>query len=306
MLIAITATLLTLDAWYARVVGEGLFLVPLLLFFTLGTAWDLSQLLGRRGVTHGHAASVIGAGVIAMSAIVPVLFPPAQAYLTSLGWVVVSTVTVTFGLLCAQMVAYRPPDDAGTAVAPLTGSLADSATVRLMAGVLVAVYVGVPLSLMVATRALGEGNWGLAALLTIIATTKSADAGAYFAGKSLGRNKLIPRLSPGKTWEGLAGGAVTATIVAAVCLSVLFPWIAGFGHDPSEPLATPGVGLALILGPSLTLAGVIGDLAESLVKRDCGAKDSGTWLPGLGGVWDVTDSLIAGILPGFLCFSAAT
>ena len=58
-----------------------------------------------------------------------------------------------------------------------------------------------------------------------------------------------------------------------------------------------------MLGPILTLAGLAGDLAESLVKRACGAKDSGNWLPGLGGVWDVTDSLIAAVMPAFLCFS---
>ena len=152
------------------------------------------------------------------------------------------------------------------------------------------------------------GNWGLWALLTTVAVTKSADAGAYFAGKSFGRNKLIPRLSPGKTQEGAIGGIVTATIVAFVCLSQLFP-----GGDtgaqvstftPSIPAFADPLWGALLLGPLLATAGMVGDLAESLVKRDSGAKDSGDWLPGLGGVWDVTDSLIGAILPAFLCFAA--
>ena len=79
-------------------------------------------------------------------------------------------------------------------------------------------------------RSLGDGNWGLAAVLTMIAVTKSTDAGAYFSGKTFGKHKLIPRLSPGKTREGAVGGIVIATIVAFVCLKWLFPAIAGGGN----------------------------------------------------------------------------
>ncbi|EMI43841.1 phosphatidate cytidylyltransferase [Rhodopirellula sp. SWK7] len=145
--------------------------------------------------------------------------------------------------------------------------------------------------------ATGASNWGLAALLSMIAITKSTDAGAYFTGKSIGRRKLIPRLSPGKTWEGSIGGVVVATLVAAACIAFLFPAISG-------PDSAPPLGLALVLGPLLAICGMVGDLAESLVKRACGAKDSGNLLPGLGGVWDVTDSLIFASLPAFLCFAA--
>jgi phosphatidate cytidylyltransferase len=135
--------------------------------------------------------------------------------------------------------------------------------------------------------------------------TKSADAGAYFTGKTLGRHKLIPRLSPGKTWEGAIGGIVTSTLVALACLTWLFPESSNApGSAPSIALLASPLWGALLLGPLLSLSGMVGDLAESLVKRDAGAKDSGDWLPGLGGVWDVTDSLIAAAMPAFLCFSA--
>ena len=104
------------------------------------------------------------------------------------------------------------------------------------------------------------------------------------------------------------GGILTATIVAFVCLQWLFPWIAGGSVGPVTVPSVPGIDQplwgALVLGPLLAVAGMVGDLAESLVKRDTGAKDSGTWLPGLGGVWDVTDSLIAAVMPAFLCFAA--
>jgi phosphatidate cytidylyltransferase len=157
------------------------------------------------------------------------------------------------------------------------------------------------MAMLVALRGLHTGNWGLAALITMIAVTKSADAGAYFTGKAIGKHKLIPRLSPGKTWEGAIGGILASTLTAVACLTWLFPTLpnTGAGGALSSPISG-----ALLLGPLLAISGMVGDLAESLVKRDCGAKDSGDWLPGLGGVWDVTDSLIAAVLPAYLCFVA--
>jgi phosphatidate cytidylyltransferase len=171
-------------------------------------------------------------------------------------------------------------------------------TIRLATAGLVTLYVGLPMALLWAVRTLGrDPSWGIAALVTLIAVTKSADAGAYFTGKAFGRHKLIPQLSPGKTWEGACGGLLVATVVAYASLHFLFPWIC--------PRATPApLWGPLALGLTGALAGMFGDLAESLFKRDLGVKDSGGLLPGLGGVWDVTDSLIGASLPGFLCFAA--
>ncbi|MEM9828509.1 MAG: phosphatidate cytidylyltransferase, partial [Planctomycetota bacterium] len=138
----------------------------------------------------------------------------------------------------------------------------------------------------------------------MIAVTKSGDTGAYFTGRALGRHKLIPKLSPGKTWEGAVGGVVFATLVAWLCLRFLMPDQSSANAQPSiEFLSHPFYG-ALVLGPVLAVAGMLGDLAESMVKRECGAKDSGHWLPGMGGVWDVTDSLIAASLPAYLLFAS--
>ena len=110
---------------------------------------------------------------------------------------------------------------------------------------------------------------------------KCCDIGAYFTGKLLGRHKMTPVLSPKKTWEGAVGG-LTAGALAAVAIDQLGPtavlqkdyrWEVGFGI-------------------SVGLAGMLGDLAESLLKRDCQTKDASTAVPGFGGVLDVVDAII--------------
>jgi len=119
-----------------------------------------------------------------------------------------------------------------------------------------------------------DGAW---LVLMIVAVVASADIGGYFVGKRFGRHKLAPRVSPGKTWEGFAGG-----VAANILLALLLWWLTG-----SSLLAI----LSLIVPTSLV--SVLGDLLESMVKRERGVKDSSALLPGHGGVLDRMDSLTA-------------
>jgi phosphatidate cytidylyltransferase len=125
-------------------------------------------------------------------------------------------------------------------------------------------------------RAMERGAW---LVFFLILVTKMADAGAYLIGNLFGRHALIPRISPRKTVEGVLGAIVFGAVAAAAAAPVL-----------QRPALTPG--LALILGAFLGVVGQLGDLAESLLKRDCQVKDSGALIPGLGGVLDVIDSLL--------------
>ena len=118
-------------------------------------------------------------------------------------------------------------------------------------------------------------------VLFFILVTKLSDVGAYVTGSLLGRHKMIPRISPGKTWEGFAGALVFSTAA-----SVLFAQF--LGHR----LAGMNLGHAVLLGLLLSAAAVVGDLIESLLKREAGVKDSGRLLPGIGGVLDLLDSLL--------------
>lgn len=111
----------------------------------------------------------------------------------------------------------------------------------------------------------------------------AADVGAYFAGRAFGRHKLAPEVSPGKTWEGVAGGVVLSLLIVAIAGTWLFHLHGGAWM--------PFVLLCIVI----VLISIVGDLGESLLKRQVGAKDSGTLLPGHGGLLDRIDSLLAAL-----------
>jgi phosphatidate cytidylyltransferase len=116
---------------------------------------------------------------------------------------------------------------------------------------------------------------GLVLLIWVFLVTWSTDIGAYFAGRAFGRRKLAPSISPGKTVEGLYGGVIAAALIGGA-------WAIWTG------LGTP----LLLLAPLFALAAQAGDLFESRMKRRAGVKDSGSWLPGHGGVLDRLDGLV--------------
>lgn len=147
------------------------------------------------------------------------------------------------------------------------------------------IYIGIPLAILIQIRMLGENGFGIWALLSVMVIPKSSDAGAYFVGRFLGKHKLAPALSPKKTVEGAVGGILAGVGSALLMWMVIAPQCFGTNIDFSWPFA-------VAYGITLTLVGMVGDLAESLIKRDSGIKDSSNWLPGLGGVLDVIDSVL--------------
>ncbi len=127
----------------------------------------------------------------------------------------------------------------------------------------------------------GHPQSGAYYVLYFILVTKFSDTGAYACGSLFGKHKMIPRISPGKTWEGFAGGVLVSTGA-----SVIFARLAGPKLVGMTPMHS------IILGVLLSIAAVIGDLIESLFKREAGVKDSGTHFPGIGGILDLLDSLL--------------
>ncbi|NLB60665.1 MAG: CDP-archaeol synthase [Lentisphaerae bacterium] len=124
------------------------------------------------------------------------------------------------------------------------------------------------------------GRW---LVFYLIAVVKCTDVGAFLVGRRWGRHKLIPRLSPAKTWEGVIGGVATGLLV-----SLVFRWLLGSQFGYAQMLVRD----ALVLGLLLPVLGIFGDLTESMLKRAAKSKDTGGFIPGMGGLLDILDSLL--------------
>ncbi|MCE2881599.1 MAG: phosphatidate cytidylyltransferase [Planctomycetaceae bacterium] len=270
---------------------------PLLIALILGVVWfdaSLDAPLAERGLPPGLVLLVFAALLSVLIAREVTAFLRAAKLPASNG---AATAAALLGLAgtAGSAITGNPVATAGLGATALSLGLLgamlrmawnrDPAGSLVLAGgtLLAGVYGGVLLGFWMLIR-LEHSPW---VLVGAVLTTKSCDIGAYFTGMTIGRHKLIPWLSPKKTWEGLAGGVVTAAAVGGA-LGYLaqthgegadrFPWWIG------------AVGGALV-----AVIGQAGDLAESAFKRDAGLKDSGRTLPGMGGVLDVLDSpLFAG------------
>ena len=185
------------------------------------------------------------------------------------------------GALVPELAPMLPVVTLAVAAAVLSRAEAMSTTVTAAAATLFAsAYVGSLAGTIAALRVLppvSDGAWRVTLLLAIV---MASDTFAYFAGSAFGRHKLAPRISPGKTVEGLAGGLVGGVVAALVVRQVGLP-----------ALPAPA---AVALGLVVASFGVTGDLVESLMKRWAGVKDSGRLFPGHGGMLDRLDSLLFG------------
>ncbi len=269
--------------------ASGVWLIPLALIVSVLMVQELLDLWSARGDLPARWPVLLGAPLTVLLATVPELWPlcgqtyPVACPIGRLGWPLLGMV-IGIGLaFVGEMRRYERP---GTS----TGSIALS--------VLTVGYAGLLLSFLVNLRLFFSHQWGMAALLSVIIIVKLSDTGAYFTGRLLGRHKMAPVLSPGKTREGAVGACVAAVLAAWACGAWLVPAVVG-------PAARSGPWWAwMLFGLLVALAGMVGDLAESLLKRDAQRKDSSRWLPGLGGVLDIVDSLVFAAAPAYFLLAA--
>lgn len=241
-------------------VPPGAVVFPVMLVIAFMASRELARILREKqiaastGITCG--ASILGLGV---SCLVP------ESARGDVGGAVTASAGVL--VLVGALVNYSRHRNTQGVVAAAGGTL------------LAFVYLGLMFGFVLAIRR-HHSAW---VLLFILITTKSSDIGAYTFGRLFGRHKLIPWLSPGKTWEGLFGGMLVSAGVGGLGLWALHQ--AGYQNLPPVWSGFPA-------GATAALFGQVGDLIMSLFKRDAGRKDSGHSLPGFGGVLDVLDSAL--------------
>lgn len=157
------------------------------------------------------------------------------------------------------------------------------------------VYIPFMLSFLVRTAMITDPvpKTGLLLAVWMIAVAKFCDVGALLTGLAIGRHKMAPEISPKKTWEGAVGGLVTSALIGAGLAHLFAPHVpANFTPLIAALLALPIAGLA-----------IISDLVESIIKRHADAKDAGATIPGIGGVFDLSDSLILTSPIGYMAFT---
>lgn len=159
----------------------------------------------------------------------------------------------------------------------------------LGAELLIVSYIGVLLGVVSQLRWVAGADAGYLVIGSLLVVTKGGDVGAYFFGRLFGKRKMVPHLSPGKTWAGGVGALVGSALSAVLWLQFATPMFTPTG---AATWAAPDWISAAVYGLILGITGLIGDLCESLIKRDVGKKDSARLLPGFGGLLDLIDSVL--------------
>jgi phosphatidate cytidylyltransferase len=275
-LIAVLAALMAIDH---HLPAPGACLLAIALVVGLAAAREVVALVAFSG--RHPRAGVIYAGTLAViaSGAIPILWRTGDGPLDRLAWPLVAYTACLVAAFIGEMRRFERPG---------------AAIVNLSLAMFAIAYVGLTLSFAVALRLLGGPVDGLVALAALILVVKLADSGAFTVGRLVGRHKMAPVLSPGKTWEGAAGAVVFACLGAWLAFHLL---PRALGHTLAQRDWS-----WLVFGLAVGTAGMVGDLAESLLKRDAGRKDSSTWLPGFGGVLDILDSILLAAPVAWFCW----
>jgi phosphatidate cytidylyltransferase len=285
----ILAALLTLMWFDYRLVFfgvPGVWLLPILLVVSMLATEEVISLM-RAGSHDPRACAIyIGNVLIPLAAGWPIvralLGTTVGLHFAGLTCALATLGVLTAAVFVGEMSRYEKP---GTAI--INSALA----------IFTLVYIGVCISFWAALRLFHSNEIGMTALFSMLLIVKVADTGAFMCGKCFGRHKMTPVLSPGKTWEGALGGILIACVTSWTFFQFAAPVIVG------SPWKQPAAVATIVYGAVLALAGMVGDLAESMLKRDMQRKDSSTWLPGLGGVLDIIDApLLAGPI-AWLCWN---
>ena len=261
----------------------GWWLLPVLILLAVGGVNEFIVLYAKRGIKLKGGLLRVGVIAIFLAAAVGTQAMVSDtgdaAPVAALSWAALAA-AVAIGSLFLQEVVLTGNDDQDLD--------------RLAASILVLTYLGLPMAFMVGLRLVTIANLGpeqtgpkylgIVPLLSLITVVKAGDVFAYLIGSALGRMPLMPKISPGKTWEGALASLAGSLLTAWLMLQSSFIFKNGL---PAQPL-----GGWFTFGICVGLSGMAGDLVESLIKRELKTKDSGRSLGGMGGALDLIDSLL--------------
>ena len=256
-----------------------LILVPIGMFFIHVGGWPyalfITLLLGVAAWEYSHLFVKAGYRPATVLVVGGVVFLALQREWGEFRGVELTLTLLTLAAMAYHLVAYeRGSDTAGSDFTLTVGGI---------------IYLGLCGSFMISLRHLPDGKWWV---LVAMPAIWLADAGAYFIGSRYGRRKMVPRLSPRKSWEGYLGGIVAGALFGALFASI---W-----HIASAQVtALQGAWIGLIV----SIFAPLGDLGESMFKRQVGEKDSSQILPGHGGIFDRIDSWIWAAVIGYYVIS---
>ncbi len=268
----------------------GMYLLPLAMLAAVMGTQEILDLASRAQlhplrwtVYAGNILLVLGSWLLMLQATIQyglnlkILEDPVVQIGTALGILLALGVSILL-IVIGEMWRYQKPG----------GNMANIA-----AGVFAVIYIGLMLSFAVQMRL----SCGIGALAAWVIVVKMGDTGAYTVGRLIGRHKMTPLISPGKTIEGAIGALAFSCLGAWIAFQYIIPFT-----TPAYAGRGPWWGW-IVFGLLVGIAGMIGDLAESLLKRDVGVKDSSPWLPGFGGVLDILDSLLLSAPVAWICWA---
>lgn len=267
----------------------GLWLLPLAVLLCVLATEELLSLFRATGKAPAAWSIYLGSLLPVLAASMPMawqVYPP-DCPVGRVGWLACGLVAGLIIALLGEMRQYAEP---GKSIE------------NLSAAALSTLYVGGLLGFLIQLRLLPVAGdvaaGGMLAMLSMIVVTKATDIGAYTVGRLAGRHKMAPLLSPGKTWEGVVGGLVFGIGGSMLAFGPLADALEVELSTMKLPWTVVTIGYALLVG----VAGIVGDLAESMLKRDAAVKDSSSWLPGFGGVLDLLDSLLVAAPVAYGCW----
>lgn len=266
ILIPLLVAIFYLDA---RAGERAWYLLGLMELLALRSVWELTELLRGRFPRIQARVLYPCVAMVILGSWFPHLQlpPPSHLDLTPLALALCFSVMLLFAV---EAMRFRSP-----------GSSAETLAIET----LIVCYIGLLLAMTAQLRWVAGANAGYLVIGSLMLCAKGGDIGAYFFGKRLGRHKMAPILSPKKTWEGAGGAMIGAAICGWAWLTFATPILLSYATPPAWYYC-------VLYGCLIGIAGMVGDVCESLLKRDVGRKDSAALFPGFGGLLDMLDSVL--------------